>query len=352
MLIGYARVSKADGTQLLDLQRDALLGAGIDEERIYEDRASGRHDHRPGLDACLKALQPGNTFVVWKLDRLGRNLKHLVTTVEELHDRDIGLRVLAGAEIDTTTANGRLVFGIFAALAEFERELIAERTRAGLAAARARGRLGGRPRKMDVAMLRLAMHAMADRDTLVHDLVKRLGITTTTLYMYVNGDGSVKAPGQKLLDAAPGRMSQEGGIPVEALLDLRRRLHDLPPRHAGRRVLVKGAASFFGVSRATRRATGRSAQFQPRSLRRAVRRQDGATTQESTITAGSGKQSSLRTRIVPLLSDIHATTSPSNPRQPVIRVGYLTQCMRRISRPGSTAIRSVSIGRNREKGAP
>ena len=203
MLIGYARVSKADGSQLLDLQRDALLGAGIAEERIYEDRASGRRDHRPGLDACLKALQPGNIFVVWKLDRLGRDMKHLVTTVDELHARGIGLRVLAGAgaEIDTTTANGRLVFGIFAALAEFERELIAERTRAGLAAARARGRLGGRPRKMDVAMLRMAMRAMADRDTNAHDLARRLGITTTTLYMYVNGDGTVKEPGQKLLDA-------------------------------------------------------------------------------------------------------------------------------------------------------
>ena len=142
--------------------------------------------------------------MVWKLDRLGRNLKHLVTTVDELHGRGVGLRVLAGAgaEIDTTTANGRLVFGIFAALAEFERELIAERTRAGLAAARARGRLGGRPRKMDVAMLRMAMRAMADRETNAHDLAKRLGITTTTLYMYVNGDGTVKAPGQKLLDAA------------------------------------------------------------------------------------------------------------------------------------------------------
>ena len=107
-----------------------------------------------------------------------------------------------GTEIDTTTANGRLVFGIFAALAEFERELISERTRAGLAAARARGRLGGRPRKMDAAMLRMAMHAMADRNTNVHDLAKRLGITTTTLYLYVNGNCTVKAPGQKLLDAA------------------------------------------------------------------------------------------------------------------------------------------------------
>ena len=203
MLIGYARVSKADGSQLLDLQRDALLDAGVDEERLYEDRASGRLDHRPGLDACLKALQPGNTCVVWKLDRLGRDLKHLVNTVDELRDRGVGLRVLAGAgaEIDTSTANGRLIFGIFAALAEFERELIVERTRAGLAAARARGRLGGRPRKMDVAMLRMAMRAMAERDTKAQDLARRLGITTTTLYMYVNGDGTVKAPGQKLLDA-------------------------------------------------------------------------------------------------------------------------------------------------------
>ncbi|MDD9999671.1 MAG: recombinase family protein [Rhodospirillaceae bacterium] len=204
MLIGYMRVSKADGSQLLDLQRDALIDAGVEEERIYEDLASGRHDHRPGLGACLKALQPGNTFVIWKLDRLGRDLKHLVNTVDQLQAREVGLRVLtgAGAEIDTTTANGRLVFGIFASLAEFERELIAERTRAGLAAARARGRLGGRPRKMDVTMLRMAMHAMADRETKAHELAKRLGITTTTLYMYVNGDGTVKEPGHKLLVAA------------------------------------------------------------------------------------------------------------------------------------------------------
>ena len=205
MLIGYARVSKADGSQLLDLQRDALTDAGVAEERIYEDRASGRKDHRPGLEACLKALQPGNTFVVWKLDRLGRDLKHLVSTVDELRECGVGLRVLAGAgaEIDTSTANGRLIFGIFAALAEFERELIAERTRAGLAAARARGRHGGRPRKMDRAMLQMAMTAMAARETKAQDLARRLGITTTTLYMYVNGDGTVKAPGQKLLDAQP-----------------------------------------------------------------------------------------------------------------------------------------------------
>lgn len=159
MLIGYIRVSKSDGTQTLEPQRDALLAVGIDPSRIYEDLASGRHDARPGLTACLKALQPGNTLVIWKLDRLGRDLRHLVNTVGDLTKRGIGLKVLAGegASIDTTTANGRLIFAIFAGLAEFERELIVERTRAGLASARARGRHGGRPFKMTPAKLRLAL---------------------------------------------------------------------------------------------------------------------------------------------------------------------------------------------------
>ena len=167
MLLGYMRVSKADGSQLLDLQRDALLAAEVARDRCYEDVASGRYDARPGLEACLKALRPGDTLVVWKLDRLGRNLRHLVTVVEDLRQRDVGFKVLTGqgAQIDTTTANGRLVFGIFAALAEFEAELIRERTRAGLAAARARGRHGGRPRKMTPAALRMVMAAMAERTT-------------------------------------------------------------------------------------------------------------------------------------------------------------------------------------------
>ena len=214
MLIGYARVSKADGSQLLDLQRDALIDAGVAADRIYEDRVSSRKDYRPGLEACVKALQPGNTLTVWKLDRLGRDLRHLVAMVDDLRSRDVGLRVVprrqggqkvagAGAEIDTTTPNGRLVFGIFAALAEFERELIAERTRAGLAAARARGRKGGRPRKMDRKTLRMAMTAMADREVRTADLARGLGITTTTLYTYVNGDGTVKEPGHRLLEGSP-----------------------------------------------------------------------------------------------------------------------------------------------------
>jgi DNA invertase Pin-like site-specific DNA recombinase len=125
----------------------------------------GRKNHRMlPLATCLQALQPGDTLVVWKLDRLGRNLKHLVSIVDDLQQRQVGFKVLAGAgvQIDTTTANGRLVFGIFAALAEFETELIRERTRAGLAAARARGRRGGRPRKMTQEALRTAMAAMRD----------------------------------------------------------------------------------------------------------------------------------------------------------------------------------------------
>ncbi len=205
MFIGYVRVSKSDGSQTLEPQRDALLTAGVDSERIYQDLASGRHDARPGLAACLKALQPGNTLVLWKLDRLGRDLRHLVSTAEDLRVRGVGLKVLtgAGAQIDTTTANGRLAFGIFAAFAEFERELIAERTQAGLAAARARGRMGGRPRKMDRATLTMAMAAMSDPKAKACEVAKRLGVTTTTLY--ANGDGSPKAPGTVVLAGTTGR---------------------------------------------------------------------------------------------------------------------------------------------------
>ncbi len=194
MQIGYIRVSKNDGSQVFDLQQDALVGAGIDPERIYKDQASGRKDDRPGLQTCLKALQPGNTLVVWKLDRLGRSLKHLVSIVDELNSRKISFKVLAGtgAQIDTTTSNGRLVFGIFAALAEFEADLIRERTKAGLAAARARGRLGGRPRKMSKEKLLMAMAAMSDPKTSATAVAKELGVTRSSLYDYVNGDGSLK----------------------------------------------------------------------------------------------------------------------------------------------------------------
>lgn len=134
VLIGYMRVSKADGSQVLDLQRDALLSAGVTAAHLYEDLASGRRDDRPGLAACVKALRKGDTLVAWKLDRLGRDLHHLVNLVHDLTARGDGLKVLAGegAAIDTTTAAGKLVFGIFAALSDFERELIIERVHLGL----------------------------------------------------------------------------------------------------------------------------------------------------------------------------------------------------------------------------
>ena len=200
MLIGYARVSKADGSQSLDLQRDALVAAGVDVDGIYEDRASGAKEDRPGLEACMHALRDGDVLVVWKLDRLGRNLAHLVGTVQDLSDRGVGLRVLAGqgAQIDTTTAGGRLVFGIFAALAEFERELIRERTVAGLKAARARGRMGGRKFALSKAQVRLAQAAMANRDTSVAELCRELGIGRGTLYRYVDPRGALREYGRRV----------------------------------------------------------------------------------------------------------------------------------------------------------
>lgn len=202
MLIGYMRVSKADGSQTTDLQRDALLAAGVEPERIYEDLASGRIDARPGLEAALKALREGDTLIVWKLDRLGRSLRHLVNTVYDLTQHGIGFRVLTGqgASIDTTQPAGKLVFGIFAALAEFERELISERTRAGLASARARGRKGGARFKMTTPKLRLAMAAMGERETVIGDLCRELGVTRQTLYRHVAPDGSIRKDGQKLLN--------------------------------------------------------------------------------------------------------------------------------------------------------
>ena len=201
MLVGYMRVSKADGSQTLDLQRDALVVAGVDPSQLYEDRASGRADDRPGLAACLKALRDGDTLIVWKLDRLGRNLHHLVNTVHDLTTKGVGLKVLMGqgAAIDTTTAAGKLVFGIFAALAEFERELISERTVAGLASARARGRSGGRPYKMTAAKLRLAAASMGEPDTKVGELCKELGVTRQTLYRHISPQGEIRPDGAKLL---------------------------------------------------------------------------------------------------------------------------------------------------------
>ena len=198
MLIGYIRVSKADGSQVLDLQRDALIAAGVATEHLYEDFASGTKDERDGLNACLKALRPNDMLVVWKLDRLGRNLKHLVNMVDNFNSHNIGLKVLTGqgAQIDTTTSQGKLVFGIFAALAEFERDLIVERTNAGLASARARGRKGGARYKMTPAKLRLAIASMGTTQTHVGDLCRELGITRQTLYRHVSPSGEIREDGK------------------------------------------------------------------------------------------------------------------------------------------------------------
>src|ERR1700728_2345483 len=207
MLIGYIRVSKSDGSQTTNLQRDALIENGVDSTHIYEDHASGRIDDRPGLLAALKALRHGDVLIVWKLDRLGRSLHHLVNTIHDLTARGIGFKVLTGhgASIDTTTPSGKLVFGIFAALAEFERELISERTKAGLASARARGRKGGAPFKMTAAKVRLAMVAMGQKETKVADLCSELNITRQTLYRHVAPDGTLRKDGLKVVEGGQTR---------------------------------------------------------------------------------------------------------------------------------------------------
>ena len=202
MLIGYARVSKADNSQVLDLQIDALINAGVNEENIYTDKISGSKDERPGLKNCLKALRQDDVLIVYKLDRLGRNLKHLIQTVEDLTNRKIGFKVLSGqgVNIDTTTPAGKMIFSIFGVLAEFERELIIERTKAGLQAARARGRVGGRKFNLSKAQVRLAEASMKNRDTSVVELCKELKIIRATLYKYISPTGELRDYWKRVLN--------------------------------------------------------------------------------------------------------------------------------------------------------
>ncbi|WP_174279846.1 recombinase family protein [Sphingomonas bacterium] len=196
MLVGYMRVSTAD--QNLGLQRDALVAAGVAPDRICEDVCSGRAVDRPGLARALDIARDGDALVIWKLDRIGRSLPHVVGLVGDLQKRGVGLKVLTG-DVDTTTATGRLVFGIFATLAEFERDLIHERTMAGLAAARARGRSGGRPRVMTRQKLKAAMALMADRDNAARDVAAQLGVSVSTLYAYVDAKGQPRERATELL---------------------------------------------------------------------------------------------------------------------------------------------------------
>jgi DNA invertase Pin-like site-specific DNA recombinase len=184
MLIGYARVSTQD--QTLDLQTDALTQSGC--EKIFTDTMSGAKAERPGLQDAMTHLRAGDTLVVWRLDRLGRTLKQLIATITDLSERDIGFKSLQ-ENIDTTTSGGKLIFHIFGALAEFEREIIRERTNAGLQAARARGRLGGRPKtqSLDPKKMALAKQLHDDHSRSVQEICEMLQIGRSTLYRYLKG---------------------------------------------------------------------------------------------------------------------------------------------------------------------
>ena len=180
MLIGYARVSTHE--QNLDLQKDALKKAGC--KKVYVEQASGSKSSRPELERTMEVLREGDTLVVWRLDRLGRSLKHLIDLVTKLEESGIGFRSLTES-MDTTTNNGKLIFHIFGALAEFERNLIRERTQAGLAAARARGRKGGRPHALDDKKRATAVRMYNSREHSVGEICRTMGISRPTLYNYL-----------------------------------------------------------------------------------------------------------------------------------------------------------------------
>lgn len=199
-LIGYARISTIEGAQVLDRQLDALNAAGC--ERIFEDRSSGAKADRPGLAACLDFLRKGDVLVVLDLDRLGRRAGELIMMIDQLEGRGIAFRAL-NAPMDTTTPTGRAFLQIQAAFAEMERNVIRQRVNEGLAAARARGRKGGRPRVMTPDKLRYARHLMADSTRSIPDICNELGgIRPSTLYHYLHADGSLKTAGHDLLDRA------------------------------------------------------------------------------------------------------------------------------------------------------
>ena len=180
MLVGYARVSTQD--QTLDLQKDALEKIGC--TKIYTDTASGSKTERKGLEDALSYVREGDILVVWRLDRLGRSLKHLIETITELNNRGIGFKSIQ-ENIDTTTSGGKLVFHIFGALAEFERDIIKERTQAGLNAARARGRKGGRPKKLTVKTIEQAKTLYNSRKDSIDEICRTLHVSRATLYRYL-----------------------------------------------------------------------------------------------------------------------------------------------------------------------
>ncbi len=184
-LVGYTRVST--NAQELHLQTDALKKAGCSPKNIFHDKVSGSKSERPGLNACLRELKKGDTLLVWRLDRLGRSLRDLIDLVEQLRDRGIAFKSVSDGAIDTSSASGELIFHVFSALAQFERRLIQERTRAGLCAARARGRLGGRkPLSSSNPKVQTAKNLFADRKMTIPDICSTLGISRPTLYRWVS----------------------------------------------------------------------------------------------------------------------------------------------------------------------
>ena len=192
MLIGYARVSTQE--QTLNLQLDALKKSGC--EKIFTDTASGSQAERKGLEDALAFARAGDTIVVWRLDRLGRSLKHLIETITRLAERQIGFKSLT-ENIDTTTSGGKLIFHVFGALAEFERDIIRERTQAGLLAARARGRVGGRPRALTAKEIAIAKALYEDPTKSIKDICQALRISKMTLYRYVEPGKRGGATGNK-----------------------------------------------------------------------------------------------------------------------------------------------------------
>lgn len=199
-LIGYARVSTAEGAQVLDRQLDAFRDAGC--ERVFEDRISGAKSERPGLTRCLDYLRDGDVLVVLDLDRLGRLAGELIALIDELAERNVAFKAL-NSPMDTTTPAGRAFLQIQAAFAEMERNVIRQRVREGLKAARARGRRGGRPRVMTPEKLRYAQHLMADRERSIPAICEELGgIPASTLYHYVRADGGLKKAGEDLLNTS------------------------------------------------------------------------------------------------------------------------------------------------------
>jgi DNA invertase Pin-like site-specific DNA recombinase len=246
MLIGYARVSTED--QNLDLQRDALRAAGC--EKIYEDRISGAKAERPGLALALEVARAGDALVVWRLDRLGRSLHDLILLARKLEEAGVGLMSVQ-ERIGTSSGGGRLIFHMFGAPAEFERNLVRERTRAGLTAARARGRKGGRPKLLDPAKRQLAVRLYAEKRHTIGEIRRMMGISKppTTTSPRPTADMRRRRPSDETLAA------------------LRARLEDLPLRSTERGSLIRGCADLHGISVATVYRALRD-QFRPRALHR------------------------------------------------------------------------------------